>query len=276
MSDLALLLDEDDEALPPLEPVGEADPIGPDGTRYVTMSNALIRAGHGLSLSEKRIVALAIAKMDSKGRLRTAPDISRIYAHEYAEAFEVAPNTAYEALQDAAKQLFKRQITFYAPVYKRRLKRGEEAPPPTKIQVRWVGVVKYQDGEGWIELSWVPELHRHLAGIQKHFTTYKLAQTSALRSAYSWKLLELLMRFKTAENTESWAVYDVDDFRLAMDAPPSSQDFAQLKRRIIDPAVKELQAKDGWSIQWKAIKKGRRVASIEFKFRHNDQLRLDI
>jgi len=114
--------------------VGEADPIGPDGTRYVTMSNALIRAGHGLSLSEKRIVALAIAKMDSKGRLRTAPDISRIYAHEYAEAFEVAPNTAYEALQDAAKQLFKRQISVNFASYIAGSARTGGVAPPTRVR----------------------------------------------------------------------------------------------------------------------------------------------
>lgn len=32
----------------------------------VTMSNALVRAGHGLTLAEKRVVMLAVSKLDSR------------------------------------------------------------------------------------------------------------------------------------------------------------------------------------------------------------------
>ena len=34
----------------------------PAGERWVTMSNALTRAGHGLTLAEKRIVAAAVSR----------------------------------------------------------------------------------------------------------------------------------------------------------------------------------------------------------------------
>ena len=41
----------------------------PAGERWVTMSNALTRAGHGLTLAEKRIVAAAVSKLDSRKAL---------------------------------------------------------------------------------------------------------------------------------------------------------------------------------------------------------------
>jgi hypothetical protein len=61
---------------------------------------------------------------------------------EYAETFGVDMNTAYDQLQAAAKQLYKRSITFYEPAHKR----SGKPLPPTMVQMRWVGSVKYHQG----------------------------------------------------------------------------------------------------------------------------------
>lgn len=230
----------------------------PAGGRWITMSNALTRAGHGLTLAEKRIVFIAVAKMDSRKPL--PPDqaiyISKITAAEYAELAECNMRTAYEALQDATKTLYRRSISFFEPSYKRN---GDLV----KVQMRWVGEVKYHDGEGWVELYWWPNLLPHLTGLRKQFTSYQLKQASALRSGYSWKLLELLMRFEST----GWAEYDIDDFAVSMDATDKQRaNFNNIKRRIIEPAVKELQEKDGWKIQWQPINAGRRVKAVRFDF----------
>lgn len=242
----------------------------PAGERLVTMGNALNRAGHGLTLAEKRIVACAVSKLDSRKAIGPGEvPTTRITAHEYAEAFDVDPNTAYEQLQDAAKQLFERKITFYEPAHRRRGK----SQTPTRVQMRWVGQVHYQQGEGWVELYWWPKLLPHLTGLKRGFTSYQLQQASALRSSYSWRLLELLMRFEST----GWAEYSVEDFATAMDATEKQRaDFAAIRRRMIEPAVRELREKDGWLIQWQPIKAGRRVAKVRFDFKRDDQLRLPV
>jgi len=239
------------------------------GERWVTMGNALIRAGHGLTLAEKRLVMIAVSKLDSTRRIKPGDVLrTKISADEYAETFSVDLDTAYDQLQSAAKNLYKRSITFFEPAHRR----DGRPLPPTIVHMRWVGLVKYQKGEGWVELSWWPDLLPHLIGLQKHFTSYQLQQASALRSIYSWRLLELLTRF---ENT-GWAEYDIDDFKTSMDAPASLSDFGQVKRRIIEPAVKELNEKDGWIIQWRPIKSGRKVKAIRFDFMRDPQLRLSV
>lgn len=245
----------------------DAEDIGrPSGERWVTMSNALTRAGHGLTLAEKRIVATAVSKLDSRKALQSDVPRTRITAAEYSETFKVDLNTAYDQLQEAAKHLYKRSITFYEPAHKR----SGKPLPPTMVQMRWIGSVKYQKGEGWVELAWWPDLLRHLLGLKAQFTTYQLQQASALRSAYSWKLLELLTRFQSTGKAE----YTIEDFKASMEAPPSLSDFAQIKRRIIDPAVKELREKDGWIIDWEPVKAGRKVKSLRFSFQRDPQGRL--
>jgi plasmid replication initiation protein len=234
------------------------------------MTNALTRAGQSLSLAEKRLMMMAVATLDSRKRLQPgeAPT-TRIAAADYAEQFGVDSNTAYEALRDAAKHLFSRYITFYEPAHKRRGKAIE----PTQVQMHWVGRATYHKGEGWVELAWWHELLPHLTGIQRQFTTYQLKQASALRSVYSWRLLELLTRFKST----GFAEYSIEDFSVAMEATPKQrQNFAAIRRRIIEPAVKELCDKDGWKIDWSPVKAGRKVSGVRFTFERDPQGRLNL
>ncbi len=244
------------------------EPEHPPGDHKITMSNALTRAAHNLSLPEKRIVLTAAAKLDS--RTRPAPGVvpvTKITAAEYAETFGLDPTTAYEQLKDGTKELYQRSITFFEAAHRRRGK----ALAQTRVTMRWIGRAKYHDGEGWVEVHWWHEVLPHLTGLRRQFTTYQLQQASALRSVYSWKLLELLMRFQSS----GWAEYTIEDFAEAMEATEKQRaNFAAIRRKIIEPAVKELTAKDGWVIEWKPIKAGRRVVSLRFDFERHPQGRL--
>ncbi|MEY2842508.1 MAG: replication protein [Pseudomonadota bacterium] len=240
------------------------------GERWVTMSNALTRAGQGLSLAEKRLVMLAVSSLNSRrptqpGELPT----TKVTAIAYADEFGVDPCTAYEALQDASKALYNRSITFFEPAYKR----NGQPLKPTRIDMRWVGECHYDKGEGSVTLAWWPRLLPSLTGLKSQFTSYQLQQASALRSAYSWRLLELLTRFKSTGVAE----YSIEDFAASMDATEKQRaDFAAIRRKIIEPAVKELTEKDGWKIKWEPVKAGRRVATVRFTFARDPQQRLDL
>lgn len=242
----------------------------PAGERWVTMSNALTRAGHGLTLAEKRVIAWAVSTLDSRQVLKPGEvPTTRISAVDFAAEFKVDNDTAYDQLQAAAKALYNRSITFYEPAFRR----NGKPLPPTKVQMRWVGEAKYHTGEGWVELAWWPKLLPHLTGLKKQFTSYQLQQASALRSAYSWRLLELLMRFQSTGKAE----YTVEDFAASMDATEKQRaDFSKLRTKMIEPAVKELTEKDGWLIQWQPIKAGRKVKSIRFTFMRDPQGRLEL
>ena len=232
-----------------------------------TMSNALTRAAHGLTLAENASWPLP-SRRDSR-RVLPPGEVprTRITAMEYAETFEVDLDTAYDQLQEAAKQLYKRSITFYEPAHKR----NGKPLPPTMVQMRWVGSVKYQKGKaGW---SW----HggriclRHLIGLKAQFTTYQLQQ---FRAALG--LLVETAGAADALSVHGKAEYTIEDFKASMDAPPSLSDFGQVKRRIIDPAVKELTEKDGWLIQWVPVKAGRKVKALRFTFMRDLQGRLEL
>ena len=71
-----------------------------------------------------------------------------------------------------------------------------------------------------------------------------------------------------------WAEFEIDELRVSMNAPDSLSDFGQLKRRVIEPAVRELIRKDNWLIQLTRIKAGKKVVRVRFDFQKNPQQRL--
>ena len=238
---------------------GEPSPNG----RMLTMNNALTRAAHNLTLGEKRIVMLAISYLDSrkKPRFEESPMV-RITAMDYAETFGVDLSNAYDQLKKAVKQWDSRAVTFYDPAFVRNGK-------PLKVtRMRWIGEYTYHDGEGWAEVHIWKNMVPFLMGLKRDFTQIQLSQTAALRSIYSWKMLELLMRFQST----GWARYTIEDFCESMGATEKQRsNFASIRRYMIEPAIKELTEKDNWVIEWHPIKSGRKVTSLHFTFTRNPQ-----
>lgn len=68
------------------------------------------------------------------------------------------------------------------------------------------------------------------------------------------------------------AIHVIEEFWHAMEATESYQvNFQLLRKRVIEPAIKELMEKDNWLIEWEARKRGCKVATLLFKFQRNPQ-----
>ncbi|WP_239232103.1 RepB family plasmid replication initiator protein, partial [Acinetobacter baumannii] len=75
----------------------------------VTMHNTLVSASHGLNLSEKRLVSMAVAKLSPKAAALPGKPI-KILAVDFAKQFGLEPHTAYVQLREAQENLFNRYI----------------------------------------------------------------------------------------------------------------------------------------------------------------------
>lgn len=228
------------------------------GTPRVSMSNALARSAQGLSLHEKRLLALCISKLDS-GRHWTPEKLTvRVSISEYRKVFEI-PNdkNVYSDLATACSTLEERLIVFY-----------DDKDKDVEHHVRWVGRTTYAKSKGWIEVVFFHELAPHLFKLRKQFTTYHLKQATALRTVYAWRLLELLMQFASTGVVR----ITLEAFWHAMEAPDSCRkSFKDLRRRIIEPAVSELKNRESLIISWRPKKTGRKVTSLEFSFDYDPQ-----
>jgi len=236
----------------------------PSGKLRVTMSNALTTAAQRLSLAEKRVMMYAVGKLDTfKRNGGTETGMVRLVAHEYAELFGVDTDTAYDQLQACAESIITKQVWWYEEA-----KRGLK-----KKQINWLGAAEYYKGEGTVSLWFTAQIAPHLLELKGQFTTYQLAQASALRSVYSWRLLELLSQFEST----GWRQIELDEFHHAMETSVTARgNFKDCRMRVIEPAVKELREKDGWLIEWWPIKTGRKVTALRFEFKRDPQGQLHL
>jgi len=232
--------------------------------RSVNMSNALISSAQGLSLVEKRIMCLAVAGLDSRRHYGQEAPVVTVNANDYAELADIKPENAYKELEEGVKRLYERSIHFESSWKHPTRNKISTA----KVSMRWVGRAKYIEGQGHIELAFWWEIMPHLTLLKERFTSYKLSQAAAIRSLYSWRLLELLSQF---EGT-GWREFTVEDFSKTLELPETYlKNFSHIKKRVIEPAVKELQAKDGWIIKVTYKKTGRKITRIRFDFQRDPQ-----
>ena len=87
--------------------------------KLITLSNALTRAGCSLTLGEKRIVMLAVSKLNPLKPVPAHTFTTKITAAEYAVSYDLDMVTAYLQLKSAAKNLYNRSLTFYEPAHRR-------------------------------------------------------------------------------------------------------------------------------------------------------------
>lgn len=248
--------------------------------RSVTIKNELVRRIQRMKLSEKRLLALAIAKCNPKNKMlkhrAMHPDTAtgaapgwtiRVTAQEFVEAYpHIEPKHAYSELKSAAENLWECEVVWYEEV----IERGRK--DTKRRAVRWIYEKCDTTTSGWVDLKFSPSIAPYLLGIEDEFTKYKLRHAADLRSMYSWRLLEIMAQYRD----KGLVVITYDDFCEAMGAPESCvKDSGQLRRRVIEPAVKELHEKNDLSIEWEPVKPaGRKVTGFRFKFKPDPQGRL--
>lgn len=236
--------------------------------RHVSISNALARSAQGLNLAQKRIIALALAKTDTKPAQNLLEGgrngwMIRLTASDYADTYEVDARTAYEQLKDGAKSLLK---TLWTSVEVTRQRR-------TITQGQWLSLAHYHEGQGIVDIVFHPIIAPHLLGLRQQFVTYRLKQVAALRSIYAWRLYECL---KSWETTGQWKI-SVEDFAKIIEAPKSyTKDFGSIRKWILTPALAELRTKQNWIIECEEIRAGRKVTDLKFTFRPDPQQSLEL
>jgi plasmid replication initiation protein len=224
----------------------------------VAKSNYLIDASYKLPLQAQKLVLACIAKLDSRAESGPIPKEISITASEFSELMGVEHNSRRD-LYSAADALFKSSILL-----------KEEAE---ETELYWVQKkVKKHKGSGSVTLTWSDDIVKYLSQLRQRFTTYKLRNIAHLQSTHSIRLYELLMKF----NSTGERVIHLGDFKSALGIQDKYQEFKDLNKWVIKPAIEELNQRSDLMIKLETIKNGRNVVALFFEFKQNDQLKMDI
>ena len=173
-------------------------------SKLVVKDNALMNASYNLDLVEQRLILLAIIEARESGKGINANDPLTVHAESYINQFNVARQTAYQALKDACDDLFARQFS-----YQEINERGNTE----NVRSRWVSEIRYVDAEATVKLIFAPIVIPLITRLEKRFTQYEMKQIAELSTGYAIRLYELLICWRTTGKTP---VIELSEFRQKM------------------------------------------------------------
>ena len=221
--------------------------------QMIRKSNELIEARYRLSIWEQRLVLTLLTQIsphdeDFKRYKINIADLARLW--QLTEGY----TAFYEEVQNAADSLVGKTIQL-------------SDDPTTSETVSWLAYVKYKRGSGVIEMEFHNSLKPYMIQLQRHFTQYQLGHVINFRNQYTIRIYELLKMevFKHPTGTFS-KQFSYEELRVFLAVGKKEYAlFADFKKRIIEPSVKEISNHSDLLItQVQYDKTGRKITDITF------------
>ena len=145
--------------------------------------------------------------------------------------------------------------------------------------IRWIEKPYFNERSGIVQIRIDEDMRPYLLQLRENFTQYELVYTLLFRSQYSLRLFELLKskHFHTLEAyTYRVSVADLREYLVVNDPQkedkrrtggpedPKYTEYRDFKRRVLSPALKEINEYGDIRVDFAEIKRGRSVCEVEF------------
>ena len=236
----------------------------------IVKANALVEASYYLTANEQRLILSAIAQVPKNGVLRD----DRIYlvnADDFI-ALGVHPKTAYREMEEAIQRLFDRMITI----------KNNGA----YLKTRWVQSIGKVNKEIADKLGLLPanelvlldkkslvygiqfshQVLPFLTNLTANFTKYKLTEIAGFSSHYSYRFYEFIMQFQSTGITK----ISLNDLRQRLDLGDKYKATRDLNRWVIETAIKEINERSPYNVEYTLLKTGKKFTHLELKFKKKE------
>jgi plasmid replication initiation protein len=222
-------------------------------TNSATQSNQLIEAAYKMTIPAKRVMLLLLGQIHPMQQ-----DVSQkvvIKADDYARRTGLSLDQSYRDIKNGCFELMSTIITTRNIV---------EKTTEKCVVVSWM---KYHDNEGWLEAtftSWIaPYIH---ALSRMGYTTIAIDEAVKFKRFYTIRFYELLMQYKSTgvlliSLNELRKVFQIEPEKYAM--------YADFKKYVLTPSLKELSEKIGLLVKCQPTKTGRKITGFKFCFNYS-------
>lgn len=213
--------------------------------KKVTRHNDLIEVKMDLSTMQLRIFLGTVVQI-KKEDIDFKP--YQIIVNDLLRECGVKSHNWYETLKEEAESLL--EVKLKLPVENKK----------DFLYANLFSSVEYKSNLGMLELSFDPKLKPYLLQLKGNFTTYELHYVFPMKSQYSIRLYELLKQYATFGKRQ----FTLENLRYILSLEDKYPNFADFKKRVIEPAKKECAKYSDISFTYKPIKQGRKTVALDF------------
>ena len=211
----------------------------------VVQSNSIAMARYDMSTLEQKmflILLSTISKSDDCFKQTTFRVI------DIAKIMDIHPNVLYRDLKKICKNLLSK-------VYEVSNYNGDWE------LINIIGYAKYEGKYGIVTFKLNEQAKPYLLQLKEYFFGFKLDNVLLLDGKYS---IRLYQQAKSHLNLKSYTIY-VDEFINELRLTQKSYSkYGNIKAKIIEPSLKEINSKTDINVSYEDIKMGKKVIAIKF------------
>ena len=231
-------------------------------TLEIYKSNSLIEASYRLTPAEQGIILSCISQI-RKDEKATDQTMYKVSVSDYIALTGANPISAYRDIKNAALRLRSRLVKIYSlPNGGGRIKNKQQV-----LITGWVQSIIYSNNGGEVSLRFSHDMLPYLTNLSNNFTKYKLKDVAKMSSSYGVRLYELLIEWSNKYKTEEHEI-SIDQLRKAFQLEQSYSAIKDFKKRVLEPAIIDVNTYSNFSVTWDQKKTGRRVTHLKFKFKN--------
>ncbi len=224
----------------------------------VYKANQIVEAGYKLSLNEQRVILSCIAQIRSQDSLCVNDDFE-LSAADFSLLFSVSKDRAYHSLLEVSDSLFNRYIIIDNPY--------PHKPKIKSLKTRWISSIKSLPEEGKLILNFSKDILPFLSELKGRFTKYELKNVGNMTSTYGIRMYELIMQW---QNVGTRTV-EIGWLKRQFQIENLYSDITDFKKRVLKPAIDDINKHSNFNITWTQIKSGRTVSHLIFNFKEKKQ-----
>ncbi|NQY64586.1 MAG: replication initiation protein [Alteromonadaceae bacterium] len=225
----------------------------------VTHSLTLTNARYSLARDEARMLFMVMRQMDGNDK-NTKFEVK---VSDYSAIFNVNAHEASRDVKTAINTWFgEKYVTFHL------------ADESTKDEIattrlRWLITVTNLPKRGSWEIELHPDILPYINDLKKSIN-YPLKDIVALKNNYQYRFYELFTAHKSAGEFEITVDWLRERFEL--ESMPAYKRTANIKSRIIEPAVVNINASTPLTVSYVDILKGRKILGWKFTISGGDSI----
>lgn len=222
---------------------------------WIYQSNKLIEASYSFTVLEQKLIRV-LASMIKKD-----DDDFQEYkfkAIDLSKLLNIHQKNIYMELDKITDKLMARYIKIKNDEGKKFKKRH---------------LIKLADFENGILTMKIDEDMKEFYLSLNWYTKYQLKNIMQFKSTYSFRLYELLKQYEKLGNR----LITIDDLRSVLDIDATQYPrYANLKQKVVNIAVNEINSKTDLHIEYEELKDIRKVTSIKFYIKQNNNAKNEI